>query len=73
MLVAHNSEPVGWHKGKVRAFGAGAKWKKVCETANFIVKYTKKDTGNALCGEEGCELSKGEWWLLLEPVAAAEE
>ena len=36
-------------------------------------KYTKKDTGNALCGEEGCELSKSEWWLLLEPVAAAEE
>ena len=33
---------------------------------------------NALCGEEGCELSKSkygvdEWWLLLEPVAAAEE
>ena len=50
----------------------------MCETANFIVKYTNKDTGNALCGEEGCELSKSkygvdEWWLLLEPVAAAEE
>ena len=28
----------------MRAFGAGAKGKKVCETANFIVKYTKKDS-----------------------------
>ena len=73
MLVAHNSEPVGWHKGKVRAFGAGAKGKKVCEMANFIVTYTKKDTSNALCGAEGFELSKSEWWLLFEPVAAAEE
>ena len=56
--------------------GAGAKWKKACATANFIVKYTKKDTDNVLNGEEGCELSAGkygvdEWWLLLEPAASS--
>jgi hypothetical protein len=28
VLVAHNSEPVGWHIGKVRFFGVAAKWKK---------------------------------------------
>ena len=46
---------------------------KVCPTANFLVKYTKKDTGNALDGDSAIELSpanygKGEWWLLLDPV-----
>ena len=36
--------------GKVRFFGVGAKWKKQCETANFLVYYTKKDTGGLLNG-----------------------
>ena len=71
VLVAHNSEPVGWHMGKVRFFGAGAKWRKVCETANFVVEYYKKDTGGLLQGQDGRELSvrnygADEWWLLLD-------
>lgn len=62
--------------GKVRFYGAGAKWKKVCETANFIVEYTKKATGGLLQGQEGRELSArnygaDEWWLLLEPVGSS--
>ena len=64
------SRSVGWHVGKVRFFGVGAKWKKQCETANFLVYYTKKDTGGLLNGEEARELSSrnygtDEWWLLL--------
>ena len=43
----------------------------VRETANFIVQYTKKQTGNALQGDEARELSvrnygADEWWLLLD-------
>ena len=77
VLVAHNTEPVGWqwHVGKVRFFGVGAKVKKACKTANFMVYYTEKDT-RAVCsnGEEGRELTTrnygaDEWWLLLDPVA----
>ena len=74
VLVAHNSEPVGWHMGKVRFFGVGAKWKKVCATANFLVTYSKQLTDNLLSGEEGRELSTrnygpDEWWLLLAPAS----
>ena len=76
VLVAHNTEPVGWHVGKVRFFGVGAKWKKQCETANFLVYYTKKDTGGLLNGEEARELSSrnygpDEWWLLLDPTGSS--
>ena len=76
VLVAHNTEPVGWHVGKVRFFGVGAKWKKHCETANFLVYYTKKDTGGLLNGEEARELSSrnygpDEWWLLLDPTGSS--
>ena len=46
----------------------------MCETANFIVQYTKKQTGNALQGDEARELSArnygadewSQWWLLLD-------
>ena len=53
--------------------------KKACPSANFLVKYTKKETGSALEGDvrrgAGRELTKAnygrdEWWLLLEPSAA---
>ena len=62
--------------GKVRFFGVGAKWKKHCETANFLVTYTKKDTGGLLNGEEARELSSrnygpDEWWLLLDPTGSS--
>ena len=68
--AAEDRLPSRWHVGKVRFFGVGAKWKKQCETANFLVYYTKKDTGGLLNGEEARELSSrnygtDEWWLLL--------
>ena len=42
-------------------------------SANFLVKYTKKETGNALDGNSALELAthnygRDEWWLLLDPV-----
>ena len=47
-------------------------WKKVLPTANFLIKYTMKETGNALEGDEALELTaanygRDELWLLLEP------
>ena len=76
VLVAHNAEPAGWHVGKVRFFGVGAKWKKVCKTANFMVHYTNETTDGSLKGEEGRELSgrnygANEWWLLLDSATAS--
>jgi hypothetical protein len=40
-------QPVGWHIGRVRFVGVAAKWRKVCPTANFLVRYTKKETNSA--------------------------
>jgi len=53
------------------------RWKKSCPTANFLIKYTKKETNNALDGDSALELSTAnygvdEWWLLLDPVPSAE-
>ena len=52
---------------------------KVCTTANFLVRYAKKETnGDMKEGqEEACELSasnygRDEWWLLLDPVPVEE-
>ena len=64
------------HVGRIRFFGVGAADRKVCPTANFVVRYTKKET-NAEMKEgqqEARELSASnygcnEWWLLLEPTA----
>ena len=77
MLVAHERtrslEP-GWYIGKIKLYGVSDTWKQVCPSANFLVKYTKKETGNALEGDEALELTASkyghdEWWLLLEPSA----
>ena len=55
-------------------FGASDSWKQDSPTANFLIKYTKKETGNALEGDEALELTaanstygRDEWRLLLEP------
>ena len=44
-----------------------ASWKKACPSANFLVKFTKKETDDALDGDEGLELAthnygRDEWW-----------
>ena len=71
-----NTKPIGWHIARVRFFGVSASWKKVCPTANFLLRYTKKETYSAMTEgqEEARELSasnygRDEWWVLLEPVA----
>ncbi len=53
-------------------------WKKVLPTANFLIKYTMKETGNALEGDEALELTaanygRDELWLLLEPCDTPSE
>ena len=44
----------------------------MCETANFIVQYTKKQTGNALQGDEARELSArncgADEWSVVAPA-----
>ena len=64
----------GWYLGKIKLFGVSAAWKRACPSANFIVKYTKRETSNMLDGDSALELEahnygRDEWWLLLDPVA----
>ena len=60
--------------GKVKNFGVSSAWKKACPSANFLVKYTKKETkNNALDGDSALELAahnygRDEWWVLLDEV-----
>jgi hypothetical protein len=75
VLIAHITEPIGWHVGRVRFFGVGQKELKVCPTANFLLRYTKKETNGEIVEgqQEARELSasnygRDEWWLLLDPV-----
>ena len=75
VLVAHNTDPIGWHIAHVRFFGVSASWRKVCPTANFVLRYTKKEThGEFKDGsEEARELSlanygRDEWWVLLDAI-----
>ena len=74
-LVTKDLEPRGWYIGKIKLYGVSEACKKACPSANFLVKYTKKEIGSALEGDEALELTKAnygrdEWWLLLEPSAA---
>ena len=74
VLVAHDSKAAtGWYCGKIKLFGVSDAWKANLPNANFLIKYTKKDTGDALQGDEARELTMrnygpGEWWLLLDPA-----
>ena len=76
MLVAHDSKAAtGWYRGKIKLFGVSEAWKERLPKANFLIKYTKKDTADVLQGDEARELTThnygpGEWWLLLEPAPA---
>ena len=60
MLIAHERtktlEP-GWYMGKIKLFGVSPVWKRVCPSANFLIKYTKKDTDNTRQGDEARELT----------------
>ena len=63
MLVAHNSEPVGWHVGRVRFHGVSKGWLKVCPTANYLLRYTKKQTnGDMTEGQEEAAETQAECW-----------
>ena len=64
------------HPGKIKLFGVSPAWKKICPSANFLVKYTKRETDNALDGDSALELAthnygRDEWWLLLDPAPSA--
>lgn len=37
--------------GRIKLFGVSPAWQKVCPAANFCVKYSKKETDNALDGD----------------------
>jgi hypothetical protein len=54
VLVAHERtkdlEP-WWYIGKIKLYGVSEACKKACPSANFLVKYTKKETGSVLEGE----------------------
>ena len=59
----------------VRFFGVSAKDKKYCPTANFKLRYTKKETNGEMKEgqEEAVQLSasnygRDEWWVLLDPT-----
>ena len=51
-LVTKDLEPRGWYIGKIKLYGVSEACKKACPSANFLVKYTKKETGSALEGDE---------------------
>ena len=79
VLIAHERtktlEP-GWYMGRIKLFGVSASWQKVCTSANFLVRYAKKETDNALDGDSAIELAthnygRDEWWLLLDAAPAA--
>ena len=80
VLIAHERtktlEP-GWYMGKIKLFGVSPVWKRVCPSANFLIKYTKKETNSMLEGDSALELAMNNygrdgWWLLLDPVPVAE-
>ena len=63
----------------MRFFGVSKTWLKVCPTANFLLRYTKKETDGEMKEgqEEARELAatnygRDEWWVLLDPIAAEE-
>ena len=75
VLVAHNTDPIGWHVGRVRFFGVSGKWLKACPSSNFLLRYIKKETNSAFTEgqEEARELvasnyGRDEWWVLLDPA-----
>ena len=54
--------------GTIKHYGVSNAWKKMVPTANFVIKYSKKLTGDALEGDEAAELTaskygRSEWWL----------
>ena len=64
--------------GKVKLYGVSDAWKKLLPSANFLVKYNKKETGDALQGDSALELTaakygRDEWWLLLDECRANEQ
>ena len=62
--------------GKVYGYGVSHGDKKACQTANFKVAYTKKETNGELHGNQARELTsrnygREEWWMLLDQVGSS--
>ena len=62
VLVAHDRTKdleANWYMGRIKLYGVSEAWKKFSGNpmSNFMIKYTKKQTGNALEGDEAAELT----------------
>lgn len=61
----------GWYIGTIHSTNISARDLQKTPTANFVVKYTKQKTKDAINGCVACELSArlygvSKWWLILE-------
>jgi hypothetical protein len=74
-LVLHGWEDnvrTGWFLGRVARKHVTARDRQYVPTANYVVRYTAKETDGQVDGLVACELSArnygvGQWWVLLEP------
>ena len=67
-----NTVASGWYLGKIQGRGLSATDLRKTPTANFVVRYTKAQTGS-IHGNVACELSPrlygaAVWWVLVERV-----
>jgi hypothetical protein len=75
-LVLHGWEDnvrTGWFLGRVARKRVTARDRQDVPTANYVVRYTAKQTNGQVDGLVACELSArnygvGQWWVLLNPV-----
>ena len=57
-MTARSEKATGWYRGEIKLYGVSeACWKETCPNANFLIKYTKKDTDNTRQGDEARELT----------------
>ena len=72
VLCAHDSQyATGWFIGTVHSRRVTPRDLRNTPTANFVVKYTAKETDKQLAGTVSTELSQAkygcaEWWVVLQ-------
>jgi len=64
----------GWYVGRVTHNRVTARDKREVPTANYVVRYTSKQTNGHIDGLVACELSArtygvSQWWVLLQHTA----
>jgi hypothetical protein len=70
-----NDDRTGWFVGRVAHNRLTARDKREVSTANFVVRYTAKQTNGQINGLVACELSNrtygvSQWWVLLQHSGA---